>query len=92
MININTVENNCAALFVEDVQINDLRETAFQASCAGDAEAATSTGVGGGVVIGAGREAEAVFQQSKQRSHVRTEWLLCVGIYCWGTSFCRRCQ
>lgn len=47
MININTVENNCAALFVEDVQINDLRETAFQASCAGDAEAATSTGVGG---------------------------------------------
>lgn len=48
MININTVENNCAALFVEDVQINDLRETAFQASCAGDAEAATSTGVGGG--------------------------------------------
>lgn len=33
MIDINMVEDSCAALFVEDVQINDLGEAALQASC-----------------------------------------------------------
>lgn len=61
---------------------NDLRETAFQASCVGDAEVARSTSRG--VAMGAVREAEDVFQQTKQRSHVTTKWLLCVGIYCSG--------
>lgn len=69
-------------LLVEDVQINDLHAAALQASHGRDADVARS--IRRALVMGAAREAEAVFQQSKQGSRVKTKWLLCVGIYCSG--------
>ena len=64
MININMVEDNYAALFVEDVQKNDLCEAALQASYGGDPEVTRSTSRG--VVIGVARRQSMCYSRASR--------------------------